>query len=203
MRDHSVEADIQHRSESRTGGSAASCSHTEKRPLNNNILINAPLPYSVATGSNRWRVYWKLERRVTEQGPLWAPARPTFTVCFLCEFVGRVWFCEHWDPADLLPPWKQPRLEGPLQEVTIKGVTSHQSLSSVVPIIRFCSLFMVLPQSAPILKHIFHLGEKKISSWATAKASHNTHSHQENITAWDGLPQTSFYAGKTDVLIFR
>lgn len=66
-----METDSQRRSESRTDGSAASCSQAEKRPLNNNILINAPLPYSVATGSNRWRDYWKLERRVTEQGPSW------------------------------------------------------------------------------------------------------------------------------------
>lgn len=53
MRDHSMETDSQRRSESRTDGSAASCSQAEKRPLNNNILINAPLPYSVATGLNR------------------------------------------------------------------------------------------------------------------------------------------------------
>lgn len=51
MRDRSMEADAQRRSESRTDGSAASCSRAEKRPLKNNILINAPLPDSVASGS--------------------------------------------------------------------------------------------------------------------------------------------------------
>lgn len=80
MRDHGMEKD----SQCRTGGSAASCSQAEKRPLNNNILINAPLPCSVATGSDRWRDYWELEREVTEQGPLLAPAEPPFTVCFRC-----------------------------------------------------------------------------------------------------------------------
>lgn len=59
------------RSESRRDASAASCSQTEKRPLNNNILLNAPLPCTVATGSNRWRDYWELDRGVTEQGPSW------------------------------------------------------------------------------------------------------------------------------------
>lgn len=44
MRDHSMEADVRRRSESRTDGSAASCSQAEKRPLNNNILIKAALP---------------------------------------------------------------------------------------------------------------------------------------------------------------
>lgn len=51
--DHGMEKDSQRRSESRTDGSAASCSQAEKRPLNNNILINAPLPCSVAAGSTR------------------------------------------------------------------------------------------------------------------------------------------------------
>lgn len=53
MSDHGMEKDSQCRSESRADASAASCSQAEKRPLNNNILINAPLPCSVATGSNR------------------------------------------------------------------------------------------------------------------------------------------------------
>lgn len=129
MRDHSMEADIQRRSESRTDGSAASCSRAEKRPLNNNILINAPLPNSVASVSNRRSHYWKLERRETEQGPSWLrPIGAPFTACFRSVSVGGVWLCEHWEPVDLLPLWKQQRLEGPWQEMTIKGVTSHQSL---------------------------------------------------------------------------
>lgn len=40
MRDHDMEKARQ----CRTDSSAASCSPAEKRPLNNNILINAPLP---------------------------------------------------------------------------------------------------------------------------------------------------------------
>lgn len=55
----------------RTDDSPASCSQAEKRPLNNNILINAPLPRSMTTASNRWRDYWELEGEVTELGPSW------------------------------------------------------------------------------------------------------------------------------------
>lgn len=95
MRDHGMEKDSQRRSESRTDGSAASCSQAEKRPLNNNILINAPLPCSVATASNRWRVYWNVEREVTEQGPSWpCPSHLSLSASAVCR---------GWGPADLLP----------------------------------------------------------------------------------------------------
>lgn len=106
IRDHGMEKDSQRRSESRTDSSAASCSQAEKRPLNNNILINAPLPCSVATGWNRWRDYWELERRVTEQGPSWP--RPSI-LSLSASAVWRGWFgdfekhCDRWGPADLLP----------------------------------------------------------------------------------------------------
>lgn len=73
MRDRGTERDSQSRSESRTDGSAASCSPAEKTPLNNNILINAPLPRSEATGSHSWRDYWEEERGETEQGPPLVP----------------------------------------------------------------------------------------------------------------------------------
>lgn len=89
IRNHGMEKDSQHRSESRTDGSAASCSQAEKRPLNNNILINAPLPCSVASGSNRWRDYWELERGVTEQGPSWP--RPSH-LSLSASAVWRGWF---------------------------------------------------------------------------------------------------------------
>lgn len=67
MRDHGMEKDSHCRSESKAGSLAASCSQAEKRLLNNNILINAPLPFSVATGSTRRREHWELE---AEQGHL-------------------------------------------------------------------------------------------------------------------------------------
>lgn len=66
-RDHDMEKDGQRRSESRRDGSAAPCSQVEKRPLDNNILINAP------------------GKRSHRAGPHSARAEAPFTLCFHYE----------------------------------------------------------------------------------------------------------------------
>lgn len=80
MRDHGMERDRQRRSESRTDGSAASCSQAEKRPLNNNILINASLALWLLAQTDEETIEgWREE----QQRLLLARAEPPFTVCLL------------------------------------------------------------------------------------------------------------------------
>lgn len=84
MRDHGMEKDSQCRSESRTDGSAASCSQAEKRPLNNNILINAPLALLCGYWLKQMKRLLRAGKRSNRAGPLLALAEPPFPVCFRC-----------------------------------------------------------------------------------------------------------------------
>lgn len=90
-----MEADTQRRSESRTDGSAASCSRAEKRPLNNNILINAPLPDFCGQWLKQMKRLLKAGKTCKRAGPLLAPAnRATFhRLLPLCWWEG--FGCEH------------------------------------------------------------------------------------------------------------
>lgn len=103
-----MEKDGHYRSESRKGRSAASCSHAEKRPLNNNILINASLLGSMATGSSRWRDYWVLGRGVTEPGPSWP--QPSH-LSLSASAVWRGWFRDLETLRLLRPSWSPPTIK--------------------------------------------------------------------------------------------
>lgn len=199
-----MEADIQRRSESRTDGSAASCSRAEKRPLNNNILINAPLPDSVASGSNRWRDYWKLGRRAREQGPSWPrPIGPPFTVCFRCVLVGGVWL---WA---LRASWSPPTMKAAEAGGPSTGNDYQRSYLTSVTIINSPNNKLLFPfHSVSTVSQLWLFGahfsfEKKKKKKKSLLVS-CCESHTGNITTTSNvLPQTRFNTAKIHTLTFK
>lgn len=61
-----------------TGGSATSCSRTEKRPLNNNILINAPLPPVYGHWLKQMKRLLSVEKGSYRSGPPLSFGQATF-----------------------------------------------------------------------------------------------------------------------------